>query len=109
MLAMSGRRSPPRRRWLMVAAGVLLLLTVVGLASYFSVLRYHGKSLEYWTVKLQQGDRREKALAVQALHHFGSRAVPPLVDILQRQDPAWKVDLIKRFPPLYLGMRVRGF
>jgi HEAT repeat protein len=35
------------------------------------------------------------------LQHFGARAVQPLIDVLERQDPAWKAKLITRWPPLY--------
>jgi HEAT repeat protein len=87
------------------AAGALLLFAAVAFASYFSVLRYRGHSLDYWVTKLKQGNQREKSLAREAMQHFGPRAMPSLIEVLERQDPAWKLNLIKRFPPLYRCLR----
>ncbi len=102
---MAIRKSRVLLRGLIVTAGLLLLVAGIALTYYFSGLRYRGQGLDYWVIQLKQGDQRNKAAAREALHFFGARAVPPLVGMLERQDPVWKVNLVARFPMLYgLGL-----
>src|SRR5215471_11656903 len=89
--------TPPRPSWLrriILIAGFVLFLGLVAFVFFQSGLRYRGQPLEYWVTQLKQGDQRKKALAREALQHFGPSAVPPLIDVLERQDPAWKGKLI---------------
>lgn len=60
-----------------------------------------GRTLGYWTIQLKQGDQRNKALAREALRHFGSRATGKLVDIVEGENPPWKVSALNLFPWAY--------
>jgi HEAT repeat protein len=98
---MTGSARKHSRRRPLVAIGALLLALTLFCVFFRTGLRYQGQRLEYWVVQLKQGDKRNKALARDALQSFGSRAVQPLIDVVQHEDPDWKVSLIRRFPVLY--------
>src|SRR5829696_1267053 len=60
-----------RRRPLVIITASLLVLGLFLLVFSKTGLRYRGQSLEHWVVQLKQGDQRNKALARDALQHFG--------------------------------------
>ena len=91
----------PRLGWSHALALGVLGVAAFGLWVYFSELRYQGRTLKYWTAQLKQGDQRHYALARQALQHFDARATQPLIDIIEYQNPPWKVSLLARFPATY--------
>ncbi|EEF59493.1 HEAT repeat domain-containing protein [Pedosphaera parvula] len=45
---------------------------------------YHGRSLSYWSTELQLGDQQQQAEAQLALRSMGEKAVPYLIDTLDR-------------------------
>ncbi len=86
------RRRGCSRRWLGIAAGVLLVLAA-GWAGWLAVQtgpRYDGQTLSRQLALATGPDARQRAQARMVLNQVGPEAVPQLIRAVEAREPRWR-------------------